>query len=172
VWARATTQEINQRPQYPQTMSFRDIPPFNFTASVSEVTLDYGADTIRWVYDPIHKNYQRYENDILHTDTNGNPITTTNVVIVWAHHQPDYTIVESEWMGSRSYSLEIQIWSLGPVTIFRDGLRYDGHWHRWDKNAMLTFWTDETQTTRLDLKPGNSWFEVVPLDFMGLQTLP
>jgi hypothetical protein len=33
---------------------------------------------------------------------------------------------------------------------------------------MLTFWADEQQTTPLYLKPGNTWFEIVPLDFTDL----
>lgn len=169
VWEQANTQGENQRPTF-SSMVF-DVTPAPFISGTpTQIKLDYGAETVRWDYDASTGRYVRYINDVLHTDFNGNPLTTANVVVVWAHHQPDYTIVESEWQGNVSYSIEIQIWTLGPATIFRDGLRYDGNWHRWDKNAMLTFWTNESQQTPLPLKPGNSWFEVVPLDFQGFST--
>jgi len=76
--------------------------------------------------------------------------------------------VESEWRGSRSFSIEIQIWTLGPATLIRDGQRLDGYWMRWEEDSMLTFWADEDAAQPLALKPGNTWFQVVPLDFEGV----
>ncbi len=52
--------------------------------------------------------------------------------------------------------------------IIRDGVQTPGFWHRWVEEDMLTFWADEQQTTPLYLKPGNTWFEIVPLDFTDL----
>ena len=88
--------------------------------------------------------------------------------LIYAHHQPDLSIVESEWRGSRSFSIEIQIWTLGPATLIRDGQRLDGYWMRWEEDSMLTFWADEDAAQPLALKPGNTWFQVVPLDFEGV----
>lgn len=169
VWQRAQDRGINVRPNL-QGMSFREDPPAGATDDVTSIAIDFGAETVQWVYDPLQGKYLRAINGVAHTDPAGVPLMTDNVVIIWAHHQPDYTIVESEWQGNKTYATEIQIWTLGPVTIFRDGKRYDGLWHRWSKDEMLTFWTDATRLTRLHLRPGTTWFEVVPLDFAGLTT--
>ena len=86
-------------------------------------------------------------------------------MLIYAHHQPDLAIVESSFAGSMSFSTEIQIWTLGPAVVCRDGRVYRGYWMRWQEEDMLTFWADEEMTSRLYLKPGNTWFQVVPLDF-------
>jgi hypothetical protein len=65
----------------------------------------------------------------------------------------------------------VQIWGEGPVSIFRDGQRYDGIWRRWHRGDMLSFWTKDG-SQRLPLKPGNSWFQMVPLGFTGLISSP
>jgi hypothetical protein len=86
-------------------------------------------------------------------------------VIIYAHHQDDLSIVESEWQGNLDFSIEIQIWTLGPAAMLRDGVMQRGYWHRWEEDHMLSFWGDEEATEPLYLKPGNTWFQVVPLDF-------
>jgi len=169
-WQRASEQGLNDRPAL-AGMTFAEFPPIGASEEVNKIVVNYGPDEVVWEYNAEEGVYRRWVDGEPHTDAlDGRQIDAENVVILWAHHQPDYTIVESEWQGSRSYSIEIQVWTLGPVTIFRDGLRYDGHWHRWDKNDLLTFWTDENQQERLHLKPGQTWFQVVPLDFEGLST--
>jgi hypothetical protein len=82
-------------------------------------------------------------------------------VILYAWHQYDYNIVESEFQGSKSYSIEIQIWTLGPIQVCRDGQCVRGLWNRWNKADMLSFWTEDHQP--IYLKPGNTWFQVVNL---------
>jgi hypothetical protein len=81
--------------------------------------------------------------------------------LLGAWHQHDYNIVESEFQGNKSYSIEIQLWTLGPAVVCRDGQCVTGLWNRWNKADMLSFWTQDHQP--IYLKPGNTWFEVVNL---------
>jgi len=54
--------------------------------------------------------------------------------------------------------------------VFRDGYRYEGLWRRERTEEMLTFYTQDGQI--LPLAPGNTWFELVPLDFEDLFSRP
>ncbi len=168
VWQRATNRGLHQRPGL-QGMTFYEHVPPGAVSAARTIWVDYGPVVAQWQYDDGQGVYERAVNGEQHIDAlNGATISTANVVMIWTHHQEDVTIVENEWEGNFTYSLEMQIWTLGPATLFRDGLRYDGYWHRWQDELMLTFWADDSMTERLYLKPGVTWFQVVPLDFTGL----
>ena len=168
VWRRAEQDGVNDPPADLGAMLFDPAPPANGDPA-ERVTIDYGPDVVRWDYDPTSGRYTRSVDGEPHRDANtGQQVAAANVVVIYAHHQPDLSIVESEWRGSLSFSIEIQIWTLGPATLIRDGRRIDGYWMRWEEDAMLTFWADEGATQPLALKPGNTWFQVVPLDFTGV----
>ena len=62
-----------------------------------------------------------------------------------------------------SLSIEIQIWGEGPVSLFRDGQRFEGSWSRTSAEDMMSFLTADGNI--LTFKPGNTWFEVVPIGF-------
>lgn len=171
IWQRASDLGINERPDINDLLFLETVPPAAVSAA-DVVVLDYGATVAEWRYDFEGNYYQRWTDGEIHRDAlNGQTIEVSNVVIIWTHHQEDYTVIASEWQGNVNYAFELQIWSLGPVTIFRDGVRYDGWWHRWEDEKMLTFWRDETMTEALYLKPGITWFQMVPLDFDGLIVL-
>ena len=91
-----------------------------------------------------------------------------NIVVVYAHHQPDLAIVRERMAGQPELLHRDQIWTLGPATVFRDGERIDGYWMRWEEDHPLTFWRDEAGTEPIPLKPGTTWFQVVPIDFTGV----
>lgn len=168
IWDRAEATGVNERPDL-EGLVFSEAPPIDSTHSANQIIFDYGPVDVQWLYNEADGLYYRLVNGEPHVDAlDGRQITASNVVTIWTHHQLDYEIVESEWQGSKSYSIEMQIWTLGPTTLFRDGLQYDGNWHRWADEDMLTFWTSDTMVERLYLKPGVTWFQVVPLDFAGL----
>jgi len=148
-------------------MAFRAAPPSEADTDPAErLTIDYGPDEVAWIYDAATGRYAREVNGEPHRDANtGKQVTAANVVLIYAHHQEDLSIVESQWQGQMAFSIEIQIWTLGPAVILRDGRAQRGFWNRWQEDEMLSFWADEAATTRLFLKPGNTWFQVVPLDF-------
>jgi hypothetical protein len=167
VWARAEADGVNDPPTL-TGMAFTEDPPAS-QMQASHLSINYGPDLVEWQYNAETGRYARTVDGEPHTDANtGEQITSANVVLIYAHHQPDLSIVESEWQGNRSFSIEIQIWTLGPAVIFRDGQVYRGFWMRWKEEDMLTFWVDEDMTQRMVLKPGNTWFQVVPLDFAGV----
>jgi hypothetical protein len=168
IWERAERDGVNVRPVL-EGMTFVAEPPADFDGTTNDITINYGPDVVKWHYDAATGLYQRFVDDELHTDAlDGTPITAANVVILGIHHVTDYTIIEHEVGDARNYSVEIQIWTLGPATIFRDGVRYEGRWHRWADDVMLTFWRDDTMVELMYLKPGNTWMQVVPLDFQGV----
>ncbi|MBN1203171.1 MAG: DUF3048 domain-containing protein [Anaerolineae bacterium] len=168
VWERASADGLNDPPDNLGGMAFSAAPP-DGDLRAQQVTIDYGPDVVRWNYDAESGRYRRWVDDEAHTDANtGDQVTAANVVLVYAHHQPDLSIVENEWQGKKSYSLELQIWTLGPATVFRDGQMVQGYWMRWEEEAMLSFWLDEDAEQMIPLKPGNTWFEVVPLDFTSV----
>lgn len=168
VWKRAEEQGVGDLTEELNGMVFLAEPPESDLPG-NRLTIDYGPDDSQWAYDPETGRYLRSVDDVPHTDANtGEQISAANVVVVYAHHQLDLSIVESEFNGNVSYSTEIQIWTLGPAVLLRDGKAYRGYWTRWEEADMLTFWTDEAMTERLYFKPGNTWFQVVPLDFAEL----
>jgi len=170
VWARAAEDGVNDPPANLGGMVFSPTPPAA-DEQVSRLVVNYGPDVVQWDYDPETGRYWRTVDGDPHTDANtGEQVSAANVVLIYAHHQLDLSIVESEWQGAKSFSTEIQIWTLGPAVIFRDGKVYKGYWMRWHEEDMLSFWADEAMTERLYLKPGNTWFQVVPLDFTAVTT--
>jgi hypothetical protein len=169
IWERASADGVNDPPENLDRMLFAPTLPDN-TAPAQTVTIDYGPETVRWSYDTASERYWRTVNGDAHTDANTHEqISAGNVVIIYAHHQEDLSIVESEWQGNKDFSIEIQIWTLGPAAIVRDGHIIEGYWMRWEEESMLSFWMDEDAAQQIALKPGNTWFQVVPLDFAGVE---
>ena len=152
----------NTPPSFSTNMAFSEEPPQDGTPA-AEIEVRYNSTNVFWNYDPASGRYFRWTDGEAHNDANtGQQLNTRNVVVVAAHHV-DTTIVEDR-AGNRS--IEIQIWGEGPVSIFRDGQRFDGRWRRENEQDMLTFYDEEGNV--LPLAPGNSFFQMVPLGFTGL----
>jgi hypothetical protein len=132
------------------------------------VSLDYGAPSYRvdWTYDSITGRYARAIDGEPHVDyLTGDVLTAANVIVVGAMHV-ETDILEDSYGGL--WSVEIQVWGEGPLTVFRDGIRYEGGWTRDDPEQMLQLYDGAGDP--LALKPGPSWIEVVPIGFDGLST--
>ncbi|MDX1688254.1 MAG: DUF3048 domain-containing protein [Candidatus Promineifilaceae bacterium] len=152
----------NTPPSFSTNMAFSEEPPQDGTPA-AEIEVRYNSTNVFWNYDPASGRYFRWTDGEAHNDANtGQQLNTRNVVVVAAHHV-DTTIVEDR-AGNRS--IEIQIWGEGPVSIFRDGQRFDGRWRRENEQDMLTFYDEQGNV--LPLAPGNSFFQMVPLGFTGL----
>ena len=161
MWALAAKKGQNTPPKNLGGMMFSIVPqPTGDPAKL--VKVDYGPMDAEWRYDEKSGRYARWTDGKPHFDANTkDQVSAANVVLLYAWHQYDYTIVESEFEGSKSYSIEIQLWTLGPAQVCRDGQCVKGLWNRWNKADMLSFWTEDHQP--IYLKPGNTWFEVVNL---------
>lgn|GEM_PF-1573572 len=167
VWARAAADGVNDAPNL-RALAFSTTPSAGGQAAPA-VTVDYGPDVVHWVYDAVNAVYVRSVDGVPHTDADtGAPITAANVVVLYVPHRDDETIPVGEWNGVPIYSTEIQLWESGPALIARDGVALTGTWMRWEQEVPLTLWADEEATQPLPLKPGITWFEIVPTEFTGV----
>jgi hypothetical protein len=165
LWAEAERRGISGR-QDLRGMTFDPNPPPGGTPA-EEVNILYqaGISQVEWVYDAADARYYRWQGGAAHREElTGAQLSAANVVVVAANHV-ETDILEDTWGGGH-WSIEVQIWGEGPLSIFRDGRRYDGIWRRRDRSDMLSFWTKDG-SQRLPLKPGNSWLQMVPLGFSG-----
>jgi hypothetical protein len=162
LWALTEQRGLNTR-QNLQGLAFRELPSEGGEPA-RHVELAYlpGVASAEWTFDSNLGLYRRTILDEPHTDAlTGQQLTAANVIIVYANHVE--TDVLEDLVGGGHYSIEIQIWSQGPVQIVRDGQVYSGRWVRQAREDMLSFVDQSGQP--LPLKPGNSWFQIVPLDF-------
>ena len=159
-------QELAQREGIERERDFRGLSfsveaPADSSGPVSVIDLRYRATRARWEYDPDSGLYRRFSDGQAHLDaTTREQVTAANVVVLYAEHQ--FTdIIESQWQGSISYSIEIRLWFDGDAVLFRDGQRYEGRWVRPTREDMIGLRTADGDL--LPLKPGNTWFQVVQL---------
>jgi len=158
----------NGPPVLQSQMTFR-AEPLTPGAPVSRLELRYRATNATWVYNAGAGRYQRWTDGEPHLDAHsGAQLSFKNIIVVAANHVE--TDILEDTVGGGSYSLEIQIWGEGPVSIFRDGQRFDGRWRRSDPSHMLTF--TDLEGNPLPLAPGNSFFQLAPLGFADLHTTP
>jgi len=158
----------NGPPVLQSQMTFR-AEPLTPGAPVSRLELRYRATNATWVYNAGAGRYQRWTDGEPHLDAHsGAQLSFKNIIVVAANHVE--TDILEDTVGGGSYSLEIQIWGEGPVSIFRDGQRFDGRWRRSDPSHMLTF--TDLEGNPLPLAPGNSFFQLAPLGFADLYTTP
>ncbi|WP_376790371.1 DUF3048 domain-containing protein [Thermoflexus sp.] len=157
LWEEATRRGLNT-PQDLRGMRFSEHPPAG-GQPVSMFLIPYRVEPVTWRYDRGSGRWQRWTAGQPHMDAlTGRQLSAANVVVVYAHHQT--TDILEDRLGN--YSIEIQIWGSGPVRIFRDGQMYEGQWQRFRREDMLRF--VDAQGQPIPLKPGNTWFEVVPLN--------
>jgi hypothetical protein len=142
-------------------MAFDAAVPVGASGVANHIDVRYRATRAEWLYDPRNGNYLRYSDGQPHYDANTNTqVTADNVVILHAeHHLTD--IVESEWQGSKSYSIEIELWFEGDAVLLRDGLRYDVRWSRPTRENLISLYTLDGEP--MPFKPGSTWFQVFPL---------
>ncbi len=170
-WDYAATKGLNTAPDMSPGMAFMDAPPAGGTPA-SVVTIDYDRNLstyeMRWEYDAERGEYCRWQAGEAMIDAlNGAQICAENVIAVGAMHV-DTDIREDSYNGLPS--IEIQLWGEGPASLFRDGQRYEGKWTRMAADDMMVFTTLNGDI--LTFKPGNTWFEVVPIGFDRLTVEP
>jgi hypothetical protein len=152
---------LDVSPQLQNGMVFSQEPPADGTPA-KQIEIKYSGNYVTWWYDSGLGRYFRWNDGARHNDANRDEqINFKNIVVVSANHV-ESGIPETE-VAQGANSIEIQIWGEGPATIFRDGQRFDGRWQRNDPRDMLTF--TDLEGNPLPLAPGNTWFQLVPLDF-------
>lgn len=152
---------LDVRPTFQNGMFFSPEPPEGGTPA-EQIEIGYRASYVTWWYDSGLGRYFRWNDGERHIDANrGEQINFKNIVAISARHV-ETDIPETE-VRQGANSIEIQIWGEGPASIFRDGQRFEGHWHRDDPHDMLTF--SDMDGNPIPLAPGNTWFQLVPLGF-------
>ncbi|MBI4789557.1 MAG: DUF3048 C-terminal domain-containing protein [Chloroflexi bacterium] len=86
-------------------------------------------------------------------------VSAANVVVLYAKHEKT-TIVED---SNNSVSVHIILTGQGDAQFFRDGIMVRGKWQRQSEQEFFRF-TDAAGKP-FALKPGNTWFEIVPLGY-------
>jgi hypothetical protein len=139
--------------------------------------------TIEWRYDNASQVYSRFVDGELLIDNSypitakwGNgadcveskpetrtPITASNVVVLYAHHETTQIVEDS----NNAVSVYIDLVGKGDADVFRDGVHIRGTWQRRSAQEFFTF--VDSSGAIIPFKPGNTWFEIVPqgygLDF-------
>ena len=156
-------------PQFQTGMAFLPAVPASSTATANSVEIRYRGTNVFWQYNAGSGRYSRWTDGQPHLDANtGQQVNFRNIIVLGAHHE-DTDILEDLVDGGH-YSIQIQIWGEGPLSLFRDGQRYEGVWRRANEGDMLTFY--DLNGNLLPLAPGNTFFQVVPLGFDQLYVSP
>mgnify|MGYP005847191849 CR=1 FL=1 len=166
VWFLADERGVNlENPGLHGTAFSATVPPNGKPARILDI--GYRGANVRWFYEGGFARYARYVDGEPHMDAeSGSQLVAQNVVVLYADHVEDRTILEDE-VGAGHYSIEIRLWGGGPCDLFRDGQRFDCWWERKDDFSMLTLRTAQNGDL-LPLKPGITWYQVVPYGFTAI----
>lgn len=156
---------LNAPPQFNSYMAFSEEAPEGGQPA-DHVHIDY-RDVVRvdWDYDETSGRYLRWTDGEEHLDKNtGEQLSAANVIIIFAHHETDYSICERQ-VGDVCYqhSEEIHIWGEGEAIILRNGQQFPATWVRRQPDEMLTFVDEDGNPIPLQI--GNSWFQVLPTHY-------
>jgi hypothetical protein len=135
--------------------------PSPAVSEAKEVLVPYPKQTseVKWVYDQANGRYLRFSTGDSFLDFNGDQISAANVVIYFAEHQPTDIVEDS----NGATSIRIIMNGKGAAWLLRDGQLLKGNWEtNGQETPLFTF--DNGQP--IPLKPGNTWVEVVPLDYV------
>jgi len=165
VWSILAQKGWNKRPAPAAGWVFSEaVPPGGSAAH--RVDVPYPEYKVAWTYDAGSGRWQRSMNGQPHVDkADGKPLTAADVIVLGANHVPTLIPEHGEELTDgpcSNRSVEIQLWGEGPVTILRDGQVYEGKWLRPERHAPFRF--VDAGGSDIPLKPGNSWWQVVPLD--------
>lgn len=157
MWDLASKRGVNT-PLQAKGLAFSDVPDGGSKTANDIYIKWYSGQDARWQYNPTDGLYYRWNSGLPHMDANtGKQLTADNVVILQAEHVNRPDIYESE---TGSPAVQIDLWGADKAWVFRDGQWYQGIWRRnHDKGGLYLFYADNK--TPIDLKPGNTWFEIV-----------
>ncbi len=135
-------------------------------APVTEVLIDFSsAAHVDWRYNGVR--YMRWQEKdssgemVAHIDALTNsPISAANVVVLFVNHQNNF--VPEDFRDGGNCGLEIQLWTIGPAKVFRDGQMIEGRWRR-DGSTHMRLRLEDDAGRVIPLEPGNTWFDVVTL---------
>jgi hypothetical protein len=163
-WQTLDNWDQNQPPTFTSFMSFSD-RPLVAGELARHIHIEYkDATFVDWTYAAENGRYWRAADGEPSLDANTNlQINAANVVVISAQHVRDVSICIYVRDGACiDWPTQIQIWGQGAAIICRDGQQFHAIWKRENRSDMFTF-VDETGNP-VPLQPGNTWFQIVPLD--------
>ena len=168
-WKVATQKGWNTTPDPSAAWVFSEAAPATGApASRADFTYTkmYPHLKIGWAYDAESGRWRRTIGGQPAIDkADGQQLTAANVVFLAANHVqtliPEQGTKLTQGACSNA-SIEIQLWGEGPAKILRDGKVYEGKWVRPDRHAPFRFVDAKGQD--IPLKPGNSWWQIMPMD--------
>ncbi|RLC79766.1 MAG: hypothetical protein DRI61_07185 [Chloroflexi bacterium] len=159
LWSVAEEKGLNQRVKLDQMVFAEEPPPDGYPAKEIFIPYHRKYSDVLYKYDEKKGAYLRFITGEPHEDAlTGEQITVSNVVIVYVNHVE--TLIIEDRLGSRS--VQIQLWGKGKAQVCRDGKVYDAVWSRPNRPDPLQIL--DYGGNLFPLKPGNTWFELVPLD--------
>lgn len=168
LWQTATARGWNTPPEPSAAWVFSALPAGGADASKLEMPYPkaYARLRVSWSYDPASGRWLRFIGGTPHVDkVDGRQLSAANVVVLFATHVqtliPEQGTVLSQGACSNA-SVEIQLWGQGRAVILRDGKACEGRWVRPDRDAPFRFLDADGE--HIPLKPGNSWWQIAPLD--------
>lgn len=169
LWSVATQRGWNVAPKPTAAWTFSESAPAGGKAATSldiPYPKTYAALRVGWRWDAASGRWLRtLANKPAIEKTDGSRLSAANVVVLVANTvktlipEQGTTLTKGECSNA---SIEIQLWGEGPVRILRDGKVYEGKWVRADRHAAFKF--VDAQGKNIPLKPGNSWWQIVPKD--------
>lgn len=134
---------------------------------------------VEWRYDASKGVYLRYASGTAQIDNSyqvtakwGNgadcissgPVVKTqdaagNVVVLYAKHEKTDIVEDS----NNAVSVHIFLTGQGDANFFRDGIMVKGKWMRQSEQEFFSFL--DASGNPYSLKPGNTWFEIVPTGY-------
>jgi hypothetical protein len=165
LWNAITQKGWNQPPKPSAAWAFSEAAPAG-GAPANQADFPYPRFRVKWVYDANSGRWLRWMGGQPHIErTDGQQLTAANVVVLGANHVNTLILEHGTQLQGNpciNCSIEIQLWGEGPLKILRDGQVYEGKWVRPERHAPFRF--VNTAGQEIPLKPGNSWWQVVPLD--------
>ena len=159
IWKELEKRNHNQRTQFKSWIF--DPTPLTAGRVVSTIHIPYLAGDVNWKYDMQTGRWLRFAGKVPHMDVvTGTQLSAANVIVLYVPHL--YTSIVEDSNGSRS--IRIELWGQGKLRDYRDGHETDGTWER-AEDSTYSFSLLDSDARTIPLKPGNSWIEVVPLDF-------
>ncbi len=168
LWKVATQRGINQAPKPSAAWTFSEGAP---AGGKGATQLDipypqlYKVLSVGWRYDAASGRWGRtLAGKVAIDKADGKQLTAATVVVLTTNTVE--TLIPEQGTklirgGCQSNaSVEIQLWGSGPVKILRDGKVYEGKWVRANRHAAFKF--VDAQGKDIPLKPGNSWWQIVP----------
>ncbi|GAB4513866.1 MAG: DUF3048 domain-containing protein [Anaerolineae bacterium] len=162
LWDVITQKGWNQRPKPSAAWVFSEQAPEG-GAPANRIDVPYPDGTVTWTYDAATGRWRRFIAGEPHVEAmDGQQLTAANIVVLAANHVPTLILEHGTVDQGINRSIEIQLWGEGPAKILRDGKVYEGKWVRTERHAPFRF--VDASGRDIPLKPGNSWWQVIPLD--------